>query len=246
MLTPIERHGNFLVKRDDLWDECGVAHGGKARTAGLICRYVLSKGGIAIAVALDRNSSVPGMLSRVCKFNKLKLYVHIPRASSDLSPVFQEASSNGAEFFEHYPGYMSVRRKRLRNHAELNPGTYELGLGLSLNSIGVKETAEQVYNIPDDIRRVIVPVGSGGMLKGIVSGLGKGDCPPKVIGVCAGNPPDVELPAWVSLVQAQTAFSREVIAGIGSLSLDPTYEAKCLPFLQPGDLLWIVAHRDTE
>src|ERR1700721_2403977 len=149
MLTPIERHGNFLVKRDDLLDECGVSHGGKARTAGLICRYVLSKGGIAIAVALDRNSSVPGMLSRVSNFNKLKLYGHIPRASSDLSPVFQEASSNGAEFFEHYPGYMSVRRKRLRNHAELNPGTYELGLGLSFNILGVKKGGKQLHNTAD-------------------------------------------------------------------------------------------------
>jgi hypothetical protein len=35
---------------------------------------------------------------------------------------------------------------------------------------------------------------------------------------------------------------RQSIAG---LSLDPIYEAKCIPFLEPGDVLWVVGIRAT-
>jgi hypothetical protein len=35
------------------------------------------------------------------------------------------------------------------------------------------------------------------------------------------------------------------VAALGGLELDPVYEAKCLPFLRPGDLLWVVGRRAT-
>jgi hypothetical protein len=30
---------------------------------------------------------------------------------------------------------------------------------------------------------------------------------------------------------------------LGDVELDPFFEAKCLPFLEPGDLFWIFAKR---
>jgi hypothetical protein len=76
-------------------------------------------------------------------------------------------------------------------------------------------------------------------------GLGPRDVP--VIGVCCGNPPEMDWSAsHVQLVQSSFDFNDTVDADLGGVPLDPVYEAKCLEFLRPGDLLWIVAHRDTE
>ena len=30
---------------------------------------------------------------------------------------------------------------------------------------------------------------------------------------------------------------------LGGLALDPYYEAKCVPYLRPGDLFWVVGRR---
>src|SRR5687768_11395703 len=80
--TPVERRGDFFVKRDDLWSEHNIAWGGKARTAGLVCRRVLAAGGRGIALALARNSSVPGMVARVCRYYGMGLQVHVPLAAA--------------------------------------------------------------------------------------------------------------------------------------------------------------------
>src|SRR5580765_1999915 len=105
-VTPVERRGDFFVKRDDLWNEHDIAYGGKARTAGLICRDVIRRGGKGIVVAIARNSSVPCMLARVCKYYGLELHVHVPMGH--LPTIFDQAKEYGAHVYQHPAGYMSV------------------------------------------------------------------------------------------------------------------------------------------
>ncbi|KKK60758.1 hypothetical protein LCGC14_3021180, partial [marine sediment metagenome] len=40
-------------------------------------------------------------------------------------------------------------------------------------------------------------------------------------------------------------YHTNVDAKIGGIKLDAVYEAKCIPFLEPGDLFWIVGIRRT-
>jgi hypothetical protein len=47
----------------------------------------------------------------------------------------------------------------------------------------------------------------------------------------------------VSLIDAADSFDTAVGNVLGELRLDPHYEAKTLPFLQEGDLLWAVGVR---
>jgi Pyridoxal-phosphate dependent enzyme len=250
--TPVQRWGDYLVKRDDLWDESGIARGGKSRTAGIICRAVRELRKTGLAACLDRNSSVPGMLARVCEFNDLGLHLHIPAAAGELPPPFAEAKLHGAEIHEHRPGYMSVRRARLKEQTAADPGLIELGLGLYYGGSDEPEceTARQTENIPLSVQRVIVPVGSGGMFRGILQGFAERSQPPRVIGIHVGTPPKIELPPWAELRPAKTKFGKDVRAELkrpdSVLPLDPAYEAKCVEFLKPGSLLWVVAHRDTE
>lgn len=255
-LTPVEYRHPFWVKRDDLWDEGGIARGGKARTAGLVARRVKAEGGRGLALALARNSSVPGMVSRVCKAAGIGLMVHIPHANSELSATFKEAQENGAAVHQHKHGYMTVLRAELRRMLNTtHRGYYEVGIGLEYAGAGAEAaTAAQVANIPHEVRRVVVPVGSGGMLRGVIAGRKLHSRGFEILGVCAALPPKMEIPPFVRLVEAKRSFGVDVKAALppegdgvfGALYLDPTYEAKCYDFLEPGDLLWVVGHRDTE
>ena len=110
-------------------------------------------------------------------------------------------------------------------------------------------------------RRIVVPVGSGMSFAGILTGLERhaqeylgGDLArlPYVLGVQVGADPTERLdryaPPWWRAIGGihksdLTYAQRPKVTNLGPIDLDPVYEAKCLPFLRPGDLLWIVGRR---
>lgn len=246
-LTPVQQYGDIWLKRDDLWDECGVAHGGKARTAGVICRSLAANNVAGAVCCLDRSSSVPGMLSRVFRHYGRTLDVFMPKSKEELPVPFKEAQFHGATLHEVYPGYMSVRQKRARELAE-DMKLVQLGVGLFHRDLGMEETAYQVQNVPRGaVQRIVVPVGSGGMLMGVAAGVERyfgGTIP--VIGVHVGDRPKRKYPVFVGLAWSGREFGKEISRRVGDVELDPVYEAHCHQYLEPGDLLWIVAHRSTE
>lgn len=271
-LTPVQRVGSYWLKRDDLWQGAAPARGGKARTAEMLCLRAKARGVTEFHSTHDRNSSVPGMLARVCRHHGIGLHIWYPDAATPMAEPFLEAWRCGAIPHAIRPGYMSVRKKRMRDHVEntnsvaiYGDKAVVLDVGLRWEDCGRVETAAQAANVLDlikrgEAKRVVVPVGSGGMLLGISDGLP--GIP--ILGVCCGGFPDVELPGNVELVKSSVEFAREVRAAIchdgswhfvpdtwenpceGDVDLDPVYEAKCVEFLEEGDLLWIVAHRETE
>lgn len=268
-LTPVQKVGSYWLKRDDLWQGAAPARGGKARTAEMLCIRAKTRGVTEFHSTHDRNSSVPGMLARVCQHHCIGLHLWYPDSATPMAAPFIEAWRCGAVAHPIRPGYMSVRKKRMRDFVE-GTGEYAcqhaiLDVGLRWEDCGRAETAVQAANVLDlvkrgEARRVVVPVGSGGMLLGISDGLP--GIP--ILGVCCGGFPDVELPGNVELVKSSLEFACEVRAAIchdggwhfipeawenpceGDVDLDPVYEAKCVEFLEEGDLLWLVAHRDTE
>jgi 1-aminocyclopropane-1-carboxylate deaminase/D-cysteine desulfhydrase-like pyridoxal-dependent ACC family enzyme len=118
----------------------------------------------------------------------------------------------------------------------------------------VRQTGRQVKNIPDAVRRIVVPVGSGMTLAGVLSGLRNAGRQTPVVGVVVGADPSRRLdryadPDWrerVILIRSDTRYEKAVAASIGGVTLDPHYEAKCFPWLVDGDLLWTVGIRQTE
>ncbi len=255
-MTPIHKAGGIYLKRDDLWRGEAPAQGAKARTATAICERAVKEGVTELNSIHDRNSSTPGVVARVCKHYGVALRLWVPASKEPLSPVFEDAVKNGAILQEVKPGYMSNRVKKATNHVHNGRGRVLLGIGLRWDNCGLAETLVQAANVlahvaPTDEahrkdRRVVVPVGSGVMFGFIARAL------PKVplLGVCVGSVPryltEFPLPPWIELVQSRHDFHHEVEAKIGDVPLDPVYEAKCLEHLRDGDLLWIVAHRDTQ
>jgi len=143
--------------------------------------------------------------------------------------------------------------KRARDDAE-TLGWLNVPFGMECPE-AVVQTARQTANLADVIpTRIVVPVGSGMSLAGILAGLASNGNRTPVVGVVVGADPterlDIYAPnRWrdmVTLVESTYDYADHHPAPfLGDLDLDPVYEAKCLPHLQPGDLLWIVGRRET-
>ena len=118
----------------------------------------------------------------------------------------------------------------------------------------VEETAGQVVGLPEGIKRIVAPVGSGMSLAGILTGLKRAGLAIPVLGVVVGADPVKRLDryapkGWRSmaeLVPAGVDYHAAVRAEVGGVILDAHYEAKCARFLKAGDLLWIVGIRATQ
>jgi 1-aminocyclopropane-1-carboxylate deaminase/D-cysteine desulfhydrase-like pyridoxal-dependent ACC family enzyme len=238
--TPWQKHHGVWVKRDDLF-RVGRTNGGKARTCIWVASSKRTRGVVSAGL---RGSSQLTVVSGVARAAGVPCQLHVP-AGED-TPEILAAQEAGADLVRHRPGYGSVVAARARWAAE------ELGWALIPYRMETGDavicTASQVQRIVwPKINRLVVPVGSGMSLSGILAGMEREeiDCP--VIGVVAGVDPtktlDKYAPGWqarVKLVEGAGGYHHLERGMLGSVDLDPAYEAKCLEYVQPGDGLWVV------
>ena len=241
-LTPIERHGDVWLKRDDLFMVAG-AQGGKARTC-----WHLSQGAKGLVTAGSRYSPQINIVARIAKKLGVPCHAHTP--TGGLSFPVREAQDMGAKIVQHKAGYNSVIIDRARTDARVN-GYTEIPFGMECAD-AVEMTSQQFFDIPDDVKRIVVPVGSGMSLAGVVTGAVRSRLKIPILGVIVGAHPNRRLGRWLpivgrSMVKLVTsslnyadAFKDNTYHGV---ALDPIYEAKCIPFLKPNDLLWVVGVR---
>ncbi|MCX5066642.1 pyridoxal-phosphate dependent enzyme [Micromonospora lupini] len=245
-LTPIEVHAGYRVKRDDLFTIPGGA-GGKVRT----CLTLARRATAGLVTAGSRQSPQVNIVAGVAASLGLPCRVHVPAAKGPLTPELAAARTAGAEIVEHRPGYNNVIIARAREDAAQH-GWTEIPFGMECAE-AVRATAAQVTNLPADAKRLVVPVGSGMSLSGILAGLTAAGNTVPVLGVVVGADPtgrlDTYAPGWrdrVTLVQSPLDYHTPAAeTELGDLPLDPVYEAKCLPFLEDGDVLWVVGRRET-
>lgn len=134
----------------------------------------------------------------------------------------------------------------------------KLGAYVHWDFIGaVMDAMHQAQNIPRDVRRVLIPTGSGLISAGVLAGLaGRTDL--EVVSIsgstmaheqeirlmairCAS--PFVRLPHY-SLIRSPLKYEQYKIARLpDGTPLDPFYAAKMIPFLQEGDCLWLTGLR---
>ncbi len=249
-LTPWERYAGHLVKRDDLFDVAG-SRGGKVRTCLALAQQAVEQGS-GLVTAGSRKSPQVNIVASIAAELGLPCQVHVPAGPE--TPELVAAAARGAEVVRHRPGHNSVIVSRARR-AAADLGWVEIPFGMECEE-AVRQTQQQVANLPRSVRRLIVPVGSGMSLAGILHGLSlleDGD-QVAVVGVMVGASPLRRLdryapPFWreqARLVQAREDYHAEARwQMIGDLRLDPIYEAKCLPFLESGDALWVVGRRES-
>jgi hypothetical protein len=242
--TPLEKHGAVWFKRDDQFAIAGVA-GGKVRTC-----WALAKGAVGLVTAGSRASPQVNIVAHIAKKLGIPCRVHVP--AGELSPELLSAQAAGAEVVQHRPGYNTVIVARAREDAAAR-GWTEIPFGMECEE-AVRQTASQVGVLPKRARRIVIPVGSGMSLAGVLHGLkaARSDLP--VVGVVVGADPTERLdryapPDWrsrVTLVRSEVDYHDDApVTELEGVTLDPIYEAKCIPFVAPGDLLWVVGIRET-
>ena len=242
-LTPCEQRGQFWFKRDDLYSFAGV-NGGKVRT----CR-ALAVGAVGLVTAGARASPQCEIVAYIGRAIGVPVRVHTP--SGALGKPLISANKCGAEIVQHRPGYNTVLIARARQDAAMR-GWKEIPFGMECLE-AIRQTRTQTANLPyGQFTRLVVPVGSGMSLAGILWGLRDVNEDIAILGAVVGASPEKRLDRWgpygwrkkVTLINAGTPYHQPAISTkLNGLHLDPFYEAKCSPFMQPGDLLWVVGIR---
>ena len=246
MITPVERYGDIWLKRDDLFRVAGVS-GGKARTC-----WELARGADGLVTAGSRGSPQVNIVAHIGRTMRLPVRGHVP--SGALHAEVSMAASCGASIVQHKPGYNTVLIARAKADAATLGWAY-IPFGMECWE-AVRQTSEQVGNLPGEALRLVVPVGSGMSLAGILHGL-PADYSIPIVGVVVGANPVKRLDKYapqgwrhrVQLVDSGVPYQRRATTqrfSAGGPLLDPIYEAKCLPFLKGGDVLWCVGMSRTE
>ncbi len=245
LLTPIELHNGIYVKRDDLFTVCGV-QGGKARSAMFLISYAISMGFTHIVTAGARHSPQIEIVGSICREYGLDFTAFVPEGvlSEEIESLKSFATIQQVKY-----GRNSVIKHRAQVFAYQN-SAFLIPFGMECVE-AVSQTASQVKDIPLDVERVVIPVGSAMSLCGLLHGLNKINRSISVLGVSVGANPDRVMKSYApsgwesfcTILKSPLSYGVEVAASIGSVILDPVYEAKCLPYLKKGDMLWVVGCR---
>ena len=248
-LTPVEKHGDIWLKRDDLFvvPDTGCC-GGKSRAC-----WVLSQGARGLCTGSARLSPQQQIVSRMAR--KLGVPCRVHTALGDWTKEMHDAAKCGAEITQHHNGFSSNLAKWAKDDAEQR-GWTSIPFGME-SSEAVACARNQTRNLPKEMKRLVVILGSGVAASSILWGLrdlGMQDIP--VIGVRVGGGRDgrnierrltrfapVDWRARLTIQQASVPYEASLEASVDGVVLDSHYESKAFEFLQPGDCFWIVGKR---
>lgn len=248
-ITPIECYNSIFVKREDKFVVCG-AIGAKARSCYSIVKKAKENGYNLITTAGSRKSPQINIVSKICYSLNLDFVAHTPKG--ELGVDLKEAELLGAKIIQYKAGYNSVIIKRAREYAIYNNG-FEVPFGMICND-SVYQTKQQVVDIPKEVKRIVIPVGSGVNLAGLLHGVLSMNLNIPVLGIVVGANPIKTLNklapvGWqkmVTLVKSKYDYHKEITANNwNGITLDTIYEAKCIDYLKSNDLFWIVGLRSS-
>lgn len=250
-ITPIEQVGEVWVKREDLFLVHG-SNGAKSRSAQHLIAQAKQKGYKGITTAGSRKSPQINICARVAHAMGLEFHAHCP--NGELGQELIDAKNYGAVIHQHVAGYNSVIQARCRTFAQEN-NMMEIPFGMKCGE-AVEQTESQFTNtqLPQGVKRLVVCVGSGMNLAGLLWGIKAKKIELPVLGVRVGADPTKTLDEFAphewremcTIVEAGVDYHMEVEQNEwGGIKLDPIYEAKCVKFLQPGDLFWVIGKRNT-
>ena len=247
-VTPVEflPESGVWLKREDLYTFAGV-RGAKVRACMAFIQRA-KDAGVGVVTAGARQSPQVNFVAQIANRLGVRCRVHVP--TGELTPELLSAKAAGATVVQHEFGYNSVIMARAREDAEAR-GWLEIPYGMESQE-SVDFTMPQVANIPEGVLRIVNAVGSGMTLAGLLHGLVLSNRSIPVLAVCVGHVPEKRLDEWapknwrdlVEIVDLETPYETAApVTTYQGVLLDAFYEAKCVPYLQEGDLLWVSAIR---
>jgi len=254
-LTPTTRHRlpgsgrRLFVKWDDSFEYAGI-RGGKVRA----CLH-LATGATGLITASARKSPQAQIVARIANSLGIPARLHMPRGAD--TPEMTDVRAHGGEIVQHKAGYNNVIIRRATDDVAARAGTGWVYIPFGMESTDAMEcTVPQVASIAalrPTPRRVVVVVGSGMTACAILHGLRRRGLPIPVVGVSIGANPRKRIarhapPFWweqLTLIDhvKKQPYHEATHAHIDGRVLDPIYEAKCLEYLEDGDLFWVVGIR---
>jgi 1-aminocyclopropane-1-carboxylate deaminase/D-cysteine desulfhydrase-like pyridoxal-dependent ACC family enzyme len=249
----IEAHGHLYLKRDDLFEING-ASGGKVRSCNTLISTARLRSDIkwnGIVTATTIHSTQSCIASALAKYYNMPCRIHTFKHKYTPPELQMAEQEFGAEIIQHKAGYSSQVKSAAKKDAEENNLIY-IPFGMECYE-AVLESAKQVENLPfDHIERIVVPIGSGMSIAGIMKGLYERNIDIPVAAIKVGvDPtkrifkkfiPEVDL-SNLEIIDSGMPYSTRIECEIDGITIDPIYEGKCLKFLQPNDLFWIVGIR---
>ena len=252
-LTPVEFIDGYVFKRDDYY-QIGNAIGGKARVGNTLIHRALSNGFCDIVTTGSRDSRQCEIVSSICEDVGIRCHLFMPSGKdTDVTDII--SSRKYSTIHRTKVGYNSVLISHSKKWAEENDAYY-IPFGMESEEC-ININMHQVQNIPKDISRVVIPCGGGMQMISVICGLKYyGMSHIKVIGVQVGANPNRVIERFIpdeglfgtgynyEIVKSDVPYGKHLTdTTFCGIELDPIYEAKCIPFMQKGDLLWIVGKR---
>lgn len=229
--TPVEKHGNFYIKRDDLFSVYG-ATGAKARNVINIIKSKQKEGVKHFVTAGSRQSAQCRIVSTICNTLGLRCTVFMPRGA-DTKTIKAIRTHEKTKLIRVNAGYNNVLASNAKRFCGLHFDTFYIPFGMEFMD-AVLTTAEQVKNIPMDVTTIIVPVGSGINFCGIAHGIEKLNRKIHLVGITVGKDPKNILEKYLppffnsyTLIKSQVDYGTEVDYTVCGIELDKIYEAKC-------------------
>ena len=251
-LTPIEYIDGYYFKRDDLF-MFGNAIGGKARVGKSLVGKAIKEGYSSVVTTGSRDSRQCEIISSICEDLNIRCHLFMPNGQ-DTDVINAISSRKNSTIHRTKVGYNSVLIAHSKQWAIENNAFY-IPFGMeSYDCIDVN--MHQVQNIPNNIKRIVIPCGGGMQMVSVIKGLKHYNMSHiKVTGIQVGANPkgviDKFLPTMdlfgetynYEIIKSDIPYSKHIDSTFCGIELDPIYEAKCIPFIEKGDLLWIVGKR---
>ena len=235
----IEQYDNIYILRLDKRNTHGL-YGDKVRIA-----YEMSKGQKGIVTCGSRESIQTVAFAEVCDILNIPCDVHIPKGKTTNSILRLE--NTNCNIIREKVGYNNVLNAHARDNAKEKGYKFvQLGMLCDEAYTLIGQNVDLIIPYINDIKRIIIPVGSGTTLIGIANELYWHGIDIPIIGVMCGmdatkNIINNTCSNNIVLVKSNVKYHVEKNIDFYGINLNPIYEGKCVPYIQDGDLFYIVA-----
>lgn len=238
-LNLIEQYDNRYILRLDKRNTCGL-YGDKARIA-----YEISKGQKGIVTCGSRESIQTVAFAEVCDILNIPCDIHIPKGKNTDSILKLENTK--CNIIREKVGYNNVLNAHARDNAK-EKGYKFVRLGMLCDEAYtlIGQNVDLIIPYINDIKRIIIPVGSGTTLIGIANELYWRNINIPIVGVMCGmdatkNIIQNTFNDNIILIKSDVDYHTKQDIKFYGITLNPIYEGKCVPYIQDGDLFYIVA-----
>lgn len=249
-LTPVEKFKWFFAKREDKAYYAGPDYpsGSKVRQYMEMAKQWPNA---PMIVGCSAHSAMQIYVAAAARQTGVRGIVYTAKRKVRTEAT-EYAARLGTEIVEVRPAYLSVLRSRARERAAT------LGTVVRWDpELALLDTMAQVANLPPQVKRVVVPTGSGLTVAGVLAGLARQKHKARVLAVAvsdmanrkailekarrkaAGGLLVAKLPDF-ELTYAKGGYGDWAAHKLpdGTI-LDPYYAAKAYPYLEKGDCLWV-------